>query len=235
MTHHARPARWFDADYYYGTGKSLLQGGMGIDSTLALKARIVQEALPENPLLDVGCGLGMLVNRLCMQGRTAYGIDWSPVVPSLRLSPFCYQADASRLPFADRSMGGVCSFDLLEHLPLAQIPQVLREIIRVGREFFLWISCSLDRNLGDISAWPGQDRSHVSFYTPIWWCKQCAEVLPPERTQIHIASFPTLIEQGEVLGGCLIWSRPDGPGPAWEELAARERRQFQLRFGVSRA
>lgn len=75
---------------------------------------------PYERVLDVGCGVGRLVNSLLAEGKDAYGVD----LPCL--SPFWHKAgneparffcsEADRLPFASNSFDIVISMGVIEHI-----------------------------------------------------------------------------------------------------------------------
>ena len=78
-------------------------------------------------VLDVGCGRGVLVARLCNDGILATGVD--PAASGQ--DPQVLKAEATRLPFGDGSFEWVT----LRHVPhhLADLPGALRECVRVAR------------------------------------------------------------------------------------------------------
>lgn len=69
----------------------------------------------DGPFVDVGCGSGALVDRLCRDGYDARGVDPWAEACGLR-PPRFLTGTATDLPFADRSLAGVGAFDLLEHV-----------------------------------------------------------------------------------------------------------------------
>lgn len=93
--------------------------------------------IPENArsVLDVGCGNGLLVERL--QGnRFAVGVDRSHY--ALRqFSALRCQAGADSLPFADGTFDCVVCAEVIEHLPRAAYRVVLQELARVARRYIL--------------------------------------------------------------------------------------------------
>jgi SAM-dependent methyltransferase len=69
-------------------------------------------------ILDVGCGVGQVVNRLADEGLYAIGVDISPIgiqVASKRGKGIFIIASADNLPFQSNSFTIVGFYDFLEH------------------------------------------------------------------------------------------------------------------------
>lgn len=85
-------------------------------------------------ILDVGCGVGQVVNRLVNEGFCAVGIDVSPIgiqIASKRGKGVFIVASANNLPFQSNSFTMVGFYDFLEH---ACHPETcLNEMVRVLR------------------------------------------------------------------------------------------------------
>jgi len=90
-------------------------------------------------VLDVGCGDGALVRRLCTGGARATGIEISE--DKLAIARGQDPVDvgrfllgrAEKLPVADVSVDIVVFMRALHHVPIAQMPDALRESRRVLR------------------------------------------------------------------------------------------------------
>ena len=84
-------------------------------------------------LLEVGCGTGLLLERLAQVARTARGIDLSPGMLEKARSRGLdvQQGSATALPFPDASFDLTCSFKVLAHVEA--IETALAEMIRVTR------------------------------------------------------------------------------------------------------
>lgn len=86
----------------------------------------------EDRLIDLGCGNGKFVfwNRRAVQW--AVGVDPAPLFAHEALAgvDLCL-ADARLLPFSDGAFTAALSIDVLEHLPLPDLEQYLREARRV--------------------------------------------------------------------------------------------------------
>jgi SAM-dependent methyltransferase len=99
-------------------------------------ARAILALIPERArtLLDVGCGTGLVTERLERPGLRVFGMDAAPgmlAVAAGRLGPALVLGDCLRLPFADGSLDAVSAVWLLHLLPDA--PGVVAECARVLR------------------------------------------------------------------------------------------------------
>jgi SAM-dependent methyltransferase len=84
------------------------------------------------PVLDVGCGVGQVVNQLAEEGFYAVGVDVSPIGMKIACGDgkgSFIVASAVNLPFKDHSFESVGSYDFLEH---THCPDTcLNEMVRV--------------------------------------------------------------------------------------------------------
>ncbi len=84
-------------------------------------------------LLEVGCGTGLVLERLARFASHAKGIDLSPgMLEKARERQLdVVEGSATELPFADASFDVTCSFKVLAHVP--DIDRALSEMARVTR------------------------------------------------------------------------------------------------------
>jgi len=83
-------------------------------------------------ILDIGCGAGALIKELQDEGRNVYGVDMSKTTLD-----FCqnqgvknlFKAQATQLPFAEKSFDAILLLDVLEHIENEN--QAITEIKRV--------------------------------------------------------------------------------------------------------
>ncbi|MBY8877871.1 class I SAM-dependent methyltransferase [Actinacidiphila acidipaludis] len=99
-------------------------------------ARAVLALIPGRAatLLDVGCGTGLVTERMTRPGLLVFGADASAGMARVaagRLDSRVVLGDSRRLPFADSSLDAVSSVWLLHLLPDA--PAVIAECARVLR------------------------------------------------------------------------------------------------------
>ncbi len=82
-------------------------------------------------ILDVGCGVGQVVDYLNMRGYEAYGVDVSEpnVVRAQKLSGRSQLYDGRHLPFSDAYFAGAGAFNVLEHV--VEPENFIKEVVRV--------------------------------------------------------------------------------------------------------
>jgi ubiquinone/menaquinone biosynthesis C-methylase UbiE len=98
-----------------------------------LEMRVVSPFATGRRVLEVGCGTGLILERLARHAQEAWGLDVSPgMLRAARARGLSVVVgSATSLPFADASFDMVCSFKVLAHVP--DIEQALREITRVTK------------------------------------------------------------------------------------------------------
>jgi SAM-dependent methyltransferase len=99
-----------------------------------LEAGIAAEGLPAGGrALEVGCGTGLVLERLRARGAAVVGVDISRGMLALARGRELdvTRGDALALPFAEASFDLVCSFKVLAHIP--RIEAALGELTRVLR------------------------------------------------------------------------------------------------------
>jgi len=84
-------------------------------------------------LLEVGCGTGLILEKLAPHCQSAVGIDLSPQMlePAKARGLKVQEGSATSIPFDDEQFDVVCSFKVLAHVE--QIAKALREMLRVTR------------------------------------------------------------------------------------------------------
>ncbi len=98
-----------------------------------LEASIVAPLVRGKVVLEVGCGTGLVLQRIARHARHAFGVDLSPgMAAKAHARGFdVVVGSATALPFADESFDVVCSFKVLAHVP--DIDRALQELARVTR------------------------------------------------------------------------------------------------------
>jgi ubiquinone/menaquinone biosynthesis C-methylase UbiE/tetratricopeptide (TPR) repeat protein len=117
-------------------------------------------------VLDVGSGMGLLVQTLVREGIDAHGMDIAPRVVDHcngRMPGRFTRGTVLELPFPDGSFDTIMSTDCLEHIAPEDIPTVLAEMRRVSRRgLFLRVATKIDRDA----------RWHLSIHEREWWEEQ---------------------------------------------------------------
>ena len=145
--------------------------------------QVVELIRSRNPkrVLDVGCAMGFIVQRLMEKGIDAYGVDISNYAISRapeEVKPYLQVASAHDLPFPSQSFDLIYCASVLEHIPEDFTDKVIAEFKRVAKRAILGIAykdpySTLDAH-GDIS--------HVNIKDEPWW----REKLPPEFEMIDV-------------------------------------------------
>lgn len=98
-----------------------------------LESEFVRRFGAGRDILEVGCGTGLVLERLREFARTARGVDLSPgMLEKARARGLdVLEGSATALPFEDGSFDVACSFKVLAHVP--DIEKALAEMSRVVR------------------------------------------------------------------------------------------------------
>ena len=123
-------------------------------------------------ILDIGCGIGLLVYCFNKLGYDAKGIDVNPNAIACSLEPLnsiCVE-QSSKLPFPDNYFDLVVSREVLEHIPLSEIDNCIDEWERVGNGVFIHIIAVSDRGKRVIN-----DPAHINVQSENWWIEKFTE------------------------------------------------------------
>jgi ubiquinone/menaquinone biosynthesis C-methylase UbiE len=99
----------------------------------ALESDFVERYARGREVLEVGCGTGLVLERIAQFAKRARGVDLSPGMlakAQARGLDVC-EGSATQLPFPDESFDVACSFKVLAHVP--EIERALAEMSRVTR------------------------------------------------------------------------------------------------------
>jgi SAM-dependent methyltransferase len=137
------------ADYSQKMDRALTGFGVEHEFFLEAKVRYILEArrrLGANGckrVLEIGCGIGLLTERLRPLVSTIWGID--PSITSLagavRPHGILIAADGLRTPFADESFDLVIAVCVLHHVPVDRRAAFMTEAARVTRRGGLVLLC----------------------------------------------------------------------------------------------
>lgn len=96
-------------------------------------AELVRRVGAGRQVVEVGCGTGLILERIARFASRAEGVDVSPGMAELarRRGLNVQVADATKLPYPDASFDVACSFKVLAHVQ--QFDDALREMLRVVR------------------------------------------------------------------------------------------------------
>src|SRR5690606_890090 len=98
-----------------------------------LESEFVRRYGEGGDVLEVGCGTGLVLQRIARFAKSARGIDLSPgMLDKARARGLdVLEGSATELPFPDDSFDVCCSFKVLAHVPA--INMALSEMARVTR------------------------------------------------------------------------------------------------------
>jgi ubiquinone/menaquinone biosynthesis C-methylase UbiE len=122
--------------YYddFSTGYERERGAGGYHRLVDdLEMQVLRPFVEGARVLEVGCGTGLILDRLTQRASSACGVDLSPgMLRAARARGLdVVLGSATQLPFADASFDLVCSFKVLAHVP--DIRAALTEVARVTR------------------------------------------------------------------------------------------------------
>lgn len=137
-------------------------------------------------VLEVGCGTGLLLERISKFARRAEGIDLSPgmLERARERGLDVHEASATALPYADETFDVTCSFKVLAHV--RDVRRALYEMTRVTRrggvimaEFYNSRSVrALAKRLGP-AGWVSDRTTEAEVYTRFDSPKDAPSLLPP--------------------------------------------------------
>lgn len=122
----------------------------------------------KGPVLDVGCAHGYIVKRLREKGINAWGIDISKYAIDHApedIKQYLRHADATDIPFPDKTFDMAVSFSTLEHIPTEKIEETIKEITRVAKRGIISVTPGDDPHFNE-------DPSHVTKKPLEWWWKK---------------------------------------------------------------
>lgn len=194
-----------------------------IDDQAAALVRRVGEG---KRVLEVGCGTGLVLERIAAFASEAKGIDLSPGMLAHAKSRGLdvREADCTRLPFDDASFDVACSFKVLAHVPDfdAAVAEMVR-VVRPGGHLVLDIyNRSSIRYL--IKRWFGPRKTSTAFdeaaiETRFWNLEEALAHVPAHTNLVDVAGIRVLtphplLNRLPVLGGvsrAMEWKLMDGP------------------------
>lgn len=116
---------------YYKNNKIYLKN-LSKGKVQSFKKYIDFLSLGEDPILDIGCGIGQVVNFITVKERKAYGVDVSPLFireAKKKGKGKFFLYDGKKLPFPDNFFGAVGCCTVLEHTENPEF--FIKEMVRV--------------------------------------------------------------------------------------------------------
>ncbi len=176
-------SRWYEKERGRGYHALIDDLEVSVTEPLARGARV----------LEVGCGTGLILERIARVAERAEGIDLSPgmLEQARQRGLSVREGSATELPFPDASFDLVYSYKVLAHVP--DIEKALTEMARVTRpggtilaEFYNpWSLRYLAKRLGPagrISEKTTEDAVYTRFDSP----QRIREILPANT---HLEGF----------------------------------------------
>ena len=161
---------YFDGDRKYGYGGYKYDGRW---RPFAEKLISHYGLKPGHKVLDIGCGKGFLVHDFikALPGLEVAGIDISQYAIANAMAevrPLVKVANATDLPFSDRSFDLVVSINTLHNLYNYQLKKALQEIERVGKahKYIVMDSYRNEREKVNLMYW---QLTCECFYTATEW------------------------------------------------------------------
>jgi SAM-dependent methyltransferase len=120
-------------------------------------------------ILDIGCGIGLLVEQFCRLGYQAVGVDISKAAIELSLCPDkCFLVESSaQLDYPDGYFDLVVSHEVLEHISSTEIDRCISEWQRVSRDAMVHFIAVTDRG-PSASRFP----THINIQSDAWWLEK---------------------------------------------------------------
>ncbi|WNG43550.1 methyltransferase domain-containing protein [Archangium minus] len=172
-------------------------------------------------VLDVGCGLGLLVRTLLGQGVDARGVDISPraVAEANRFASERFgEGSLLALPFPDESFDTVTATGSLEFLAEEDVPAALAELYRVSRHH-----AYVRVHSGDGAAWASTRRERA------WWEERFFEAGFRKHPAFdELVPYESLEREGPVLT-LLLEKVPAAALATWPLAALGSPREDPLR------
>jgi len=138
---YTEPTRAYRVEDVVGPFRSLVVDQERYDRVLLMSHlcayRLASELSRGRRMLEIGCGSGYGAFYLAHVARevTAIDLDAQRIEQARRLfqrpNLQYLTAQGARLPFSDQSVECVGAFQVIEHIPVAELPQFLKEIARV--------------------------------------------------------------------------------------------------------
>lgn len=110
--------------------------------------KILEKHFEFETILDVGCGMGHVVRNLLKRGYEVKGVDISQdaikfFMPDLSKEKIVINAGVEKLPFGSNSFDLVFCSDVMEHIPIFDVADSIKELTRVTKKYLV-LTINLD-------------------------------------------------------------------------------------------
>lgn len=139
------------AEYYEGRYKSFLKGTLKHRLRCAVLKRAFRDVPTKSVILDMPCGTGRFTGWLLSRGYRVVGADIAPEMIRVAKAKAdaipgilgWMAADATRVPFPDKSVDSALAMRLFHLIPKDVRPAIYREFARVCRgQIVLCFNCN---------------------------------------------------------------------------------------------
>lgn len=156
----------YDKNYYQGAGNEYRRYFW---HQLAALVRALYIKLLFNPktVLDLGCGMGNLLEMLRQLGVEAYGVEISEYALSQvpkRLKKFCRQGDILKMPCQDGKFDVVTTVNVLEHINPGDVDKFIAKCARIAQKG-VYHEITVLEDKGTVN----RDPTHYSKYSARQW------------------------------------------------------------------
>jgi len=146
---------------------------------------------PNSKILDIGCGVGILVEQFKKLGYDVAGVDVNSAAINNSLVPNnCFLVNTTaKLDYPDNNFDLVVSREVLEHIELSEIDNCIEEYKRVSKNKMIHIIAVTERGPSAID-----DPAHVNVQTEEWWQNKFQEhgyKVTIKPTKLFISPFGT--------------------------------------------
>lgn len=163
---------YYDDEYYHINHLRKIQSRLGFLVKLyyryvASYAIVGAASIPRGArILDIGCGIGILVEQLRRLGFDAVGVDVNlPAIRNSLVPAFCsHMQTTAQLPYADGHFDLVVSREVLEHIADEEIDECIQEWDRVSKGKAVHIIAVTERGPSAT-----QDPTHINVQSEAWW------------------------------------------------------------------
>lgn len=117
-------------------------------------------------VLDIGCGVGILVQQFNRLGYRATGVDVNEAAIRYSLEPQNCQLveSTAQLPYTDKYFDLVVSREVLEHIPAEAVDACIEEWDRVSNGKMVHIIAVTERGKSAT-----EDPTHINVQSEDWW------------------------------------------------------------------